>query len=71
MGLLTKDVKRAVQHPEIVYDGKPVDSTGELATVSVRGNIAVVHVEDLIITVLWHKLTSRDEHPIEFLTALA
>lgn len=48
MGIPTKHVKRAIQHPDCVYPAR--DGT----TISVAGALAVVHAHGVVITVLWN-----------------
>jgi len=59
MGLSTKDLKRAVQHPDTRYPGSKRHANG--ATCYQRGNIVVVANDEthVIITVLFHRANGR------------
>lgn len=53
MGIPTKLVKRAIQHPDCVYPA------GGGRTISVAGALAIVHARGVVITVLWNGREGR------------
>lgn len=61
MGVSTKAVKRAVQHPDTISPGK----TGTQCEVRVSGQLAVVYdpAENIVVTVLWAGQVGREMGP--------
>ena len=72
MGLGTKEIKKAINDPEVIYPGSgPGKPPGRV--IHVRGRIAVVLSEATyeVVTILWHSKESRDDiPPTQFLTLL-